>query len=310
MTPTVHRTTLTSVAGFGKRLKTWSGRPGSNWRPPAPKAGTLPLRYAPALVIAFIADAGRSSDARPGPGGRACTANTSPGTRRRSAAGWSCSGSATPGYPMIWFPTSVGPLLPERGLRAGRRRRRPDRGRAAPDRLRGQRGRRELLREDAAPGRADPPARPVRPLPRRRGRAVRAEQGETGRPDRRRSAAPSARTTRPTSASGIRTSATRSSASPASTTSIPFSTATGTSSATSTARPPTSPTWTREWVGKLSRDGHLHRHRRDRQHPLRHDRHAADPRTRRGSATAAASGRLPTATTGRGGRSRSGHYVP
>ena len=25
----------------------WSGRPGSNWRPPGPKPGTLPLRYAP-----------------------------------------------------------------------------------------------------------------------------------------------------------------------------------------------------------------------------------------------------------------------
>ena len=40
-------TPLAQVAGLAKSLIHWSGRPGSNRRPSAPKADTLPLRYAP-----------------------------------------------------------------------------------------------------------------------------------------------------------------------------------------------------------------------------------------------------------------------
>ena len=35
-----------------RRKKKWSGRPDSNWRPPAPKAGALTkLRYAPTKTL-------------------------------------------------------------------------------------------------------------------------------------------------------------------------------------------------------------------------------------------------------------------
>ena len=80
------------------------------------------------------------------------------------------------GQPMIWFPTSQGRFYQNEtsGSWIGRR---PHRARRHPGLLRGQRRRGELLRDEEASGGADPPPRPVRPLPRDRGRSLRAQQG-------------------------------------------------------------------------------------------------------------------------------------
>ena len=56
-----HETTKkTTVSGglqdFVSKLRgiSWSGRPGSNWRPPGPKPGALPLRYAPSYMWPIV----------------------------------------------------------------------------------------------------------------------------------------------------------------------------------------------------------------------------------------------------------------
>jgi hypothetical protein len=50
------------TVGLANLLEPWSGRPGSNRRPPAPKAGTLPLRYAP--LGAIMAPGGHAAQLR------------------------------------------------------------------------------------------------------------------------------------------------------------------------------------------------------------------------------------------------------
>src|SRR6266498_3182808 len=133
----------------------WSGRPGSNRRPPAPKAGTLPLRYAPGRGIIPRGESRVRrlglSDPRPEDGDALLR------PRR---------------LPDDLVPDLAGPLLPVRGLRVDRHRLGSSRIRGPADRLRGQRGRGELLRDADPARRPDGAARPVRPVRARRGGPV------------------------------------------------------------------------------------------------------------------------------------------